>query len=334
MATYFKYKSIVIDEKSNRISDQTYNFVLDPILKSQFYLPTRGKLNDPTEGVFGKKIIDRTQCFINSLKDKPAAYAGLKNISDIFDEIYEHVNTSGVYSLTKNGLNELMWAHYANSHNGIAIEYDLELLTRFSSKPHLHFIDVKYQNTPPELQIESLKPRNIIDVMLGYKSLDWNYEDEHRIVLDNISGLIPHDYRAIKSITFGINLPDLHRKEIINYLSSRVTKFYEAYFPENSYSLSRKSLCEFESSIKPLQNHPIDWQIHLMKVNSSQKNNLVTEIESIINRDPHFDELFMADISTNSKSNICVKYRLKHESEIPATNAYETIYLKNHLTKT
>jgi len=36
----------------------------------------------------------------------------------------------GIFSLSKKYDDELLWAHYANSHKGFCIEYDLEILLK------------------------------------------------------------------------------------------------------------------------------------------------------------------------------------------------------------
>ena len=77
--------------------------------------------------------------------------ANLRILNDPFEgsaELPEHaaipivqaLYTVGIYSLSKPEVNEtfpaneLLWAHYANSHKGFCIEYDLEVLASYLSR--------------------------------------------------------------------------------------------------------------------------------------------------------------------------------------------------------
>ncbi|MEX9996432.1 DUF2971 domain-containing protein, partial [Providencia vermicola] len=50
---------------------------------------------------------------------------------------------------------ELLWAHYADSHNGFCIEYDLDKLCEFEDARYSIF-DVIYQNKPPIINVDDI----------------------------------------------------------------------------------------------------------------------------------------------------------------------------------
>lgn len=71
----------------------------------------------------------------------------------------QDLHTIGIYSLSKPKenetfpCNELLWAHYANSHKGFCIEYDLDILlknhsSQFDIRNQIHVV---YKNERPEV---------------------------------------------------------------------------------------------------------------------------------------------------------------------------------------
>ncbi len=111
--------------------------------------------------------------------------------------------------------NELLWAHYADSHKGFCVEYDVEYLTKFYFNIS-HMIEVKYVDSPVNISIlemfkKKLSVDEILQIMNGIKSLPWSYEKEFRIVFDK-SGLKDIDKRGLKSVTLGVNISDDNAK--------------------------------------------------------------------------------------------------------------------------
>lgn len=51
----------------------------------------------------------------------------------------------GIFSLSKRYDDELLWAHYSNSHKGFCIEYDLDQLLAKQNPKH-RFFDIQYSN--------------------------------------------------------------------------------------------------------------------------------------------------------------------------------------------
>jgi hypothetical protein len=121
----------------------------------------------------------------------------------------------GILSLTESPNNLLMWAHYANSHQGFVIELDSAhsfFDQRKSAKDELrHLSRVTYSKHRPSVQLSSVSS---FDELL-VKSDDWAYEAEWRILMalndayKTIQGK-PHDihlfkipFDAIRSVIIG-----------------------------------------------------------------------------------------------------------------------------------
>ena len=102
--------------------------------------------------------------------------------------------------------NELLWAHYANSHKGFCIEYDLDILlknhsSQFDIKNQIHVV---YKNERPEVS-ESDSLFDVQSKVFGTKSLAWEYENEVRLVFLT-EGEKPIPPEAITAIYFGLNM--------------------------------------------------------------------------------------------------------------------------------
>ncbi|WP_298940914.1 DUF2971 domain-containing protein [uncultured Psychromonas sp.] len=143
-------------------------------------------LNDPFEG---------TNFGFSSLGDVTprAATRGFKNH---FSHNY------AVLSLTRNPLNSLMWAHYGDSHKGIVIGIDIELANLTSSDEFIipaQLGEITYVSTKNkdlnripsidklnEIKESDLKFKSDIKSYLKqaflYKSLEWGYEEEVRVI--------------------------------------------------------------------------------------------------------------------------------------------------------
>lgn len=145
-------------------------------------------LNDPFE--CSSLVFDED----SSLTSKQIAM-GLKN----------RVSTKfGVLSLTRQPLNPLMWSHYGDSHKGVVIGIDVDVAGLNCSSTSLipaQYGDVRYTATQPsnpivfndfnrlmledfELELFEAHSSNLLSRSYLYKSLEWAYEEEVRVVKD------------------------------------------------------------------------------------------------------------------------------------------------------
>ncbi len=128
----------------------------------------------------------------------------------------------GIFSLTEDPANVLMWSHYASQHFGAAVEFD-ENHPWFSQKTHAsddirHLVKVSYVQSPHP---RTWKQLNGTD-MLYTKDAQWSYEREWRIIRQTkdgaevTPGIICFDVPAdvIRSIIFGSRATATFEKEI------------------------------------------------------------------------------------------------------------------------
>jgi len=99
-------------------------------------------------------------------------------------KFYEKSNKEfGILSLTSKFDNLLMWAHYANSHQGFVIEFKKDHLFFNQNYHKNNFLGtlqaVTYSNERPQDYLHDLDTQKVYLT----KSDDWSYEEEYRMFL-------------------------------------------------------------------------------------------------------------------------------------------------------
>lgn len=140
------------------------------------------------------------------------------------DILYEMTNNFQISCLTTNPYNILMWAHYANKHEGICIEYDISKL--FDIEENYILKKVEYNtnltfdyniesdnlfNTRNDLQYYSTDSKYPIDIFF-IKHKTWQYENEYRLI--TYKGNNKKIELPIKHIYLGKNIKDIYQKAI------------------------------------------------------------------------------------------------------------------------
>lgn len=197
----YKYRPI------NQFTESIFN-------NSEIWFSTPIQFNDPfdcqliSENKFSRKMI---QDFLRKnipninrqdLRKESIYYDKNPSIFKkiVTDAIEKRALNSGISCFAGSNDNILMWSHYANSHNGICIKFDiLESIELF-----LLPIEVKYTDKYPVYN--HLKSNeNLIEFMFQTKAKCWEYENELRII-KNSSGNYKFNKNAIIEISFGCNV--------------------------------------------------------------------------------------------------------------------------------
>lgn len=97
--------------------------------------------------------------------------------------------TTGISCLSELDNSLLMWAHYANNHRGMCVEYELLEINR-----QLKFSPIPVVYSDEKVRISSIRQEKIeVDATrfliesLTTKSTEWSYEKEWRIIRDNVA---------------------------------------------------------------------------------------------------------------------------------------------------
>ena len=323
MPSYYKYRPLFV-EQDGSLSEKTIESVIDPVCRGYYYLPNRKQLNDPIEGMFENQIYNSVAGLLQSVEAIGEAQDLKHSIIDYMNQIDHTNDNSGVFSLTADSIDELMWAHYANSHHGVAIEYDLEKLLRFSANHRTHSFPVRYADAPPaiEMPLAGQDPKAIVMAILGNKSVKWSHEQEHRIIIENVCGPVPHDYRAVKSITFGFRVHDSVREKVYELTNNQVLEYYEIDIPPDEYSLKRSLIASMPGS-KPKGNEcVVNWVDHLDNVAPQRRLEFAEIMKVVIEDDPHFKELMLADLVKTEDEYVLLMYEADHALEIEQPARY------------
>jgi len=80
----------------------------------------------------------------------------------------------------------LLWSHYADSHRGICVEYQVHPMKMSYNPEDLHFGQhyVRYTTELPTLCLSEIlfSPHQVLSSLLATKHADWSYEKEWRLV--------------------------------------------------------------------------------------------------------------------------------------------------------
>jgi len=133
----------------------------------------------------------------------------------------------GVCCFSKNNNNLLMWSYYADSHQGICLEFDSEY------EPFSKAFDVEYKSEIPnvnsDLLFEEEENAESIKKLLSFKSIDWKHEEESRVFHQESNKSYFYPIRSLKAIYFGLKTNPSDIEMICSIFKSKNpdVKFYQ-----------------------------------------------------------------------------------------------------------
>ncbi|EMR38138.1 hypothetical protein MUQ_04618 [Vibrio harveyi CAIM 1792] len=165
-------------------------FLIDIFLNNRLYAAPYTDMNDPMEGHYFNRSGELSAEFKSALKGEKDNY--------------------GICSLSSVSNNNLMWAHYANSHNGVAIgvEVDSSFEVRKVKYKGLGSLTHNYSDQPAEAAVS----------ILSHKLEIWDYEQEYRVFVQNDRYVAI----AIREVIFGRRVSE-DDKEFYRSLFSRLS---------------------------------------------------------------------------------------------------------------
>jgi hypothetical protein len=246
----YLYKYRAISNKENLAND----YALDALFHSYAIFSSRRNFND----LFDSKIefIPPSAQQIKSIRNQASGviYRQLNQYikkgkltldgQEFFNALHhgfeEILDSYAFFCLSAKNSSNLMWSHYADSHQGFCIEFNYEKIPAEK---------VTYQKAIPEIKISELLAANhgLIDseVManklwqaLRVKLEEWSYEEEYRFQLgkSEIESLIRNGAAFVKvryerdfvsSIIFGCRMPQKTKEFILKNMPYPV-KFKQA----------------------------------------------------------------------------------------------------------
>lgn len=155
-----------------------------------------------------------------------------------YDDVFKHKkhrNDKDEFS------NELMWAHYADSHKGICIKYHFSIyiskLMNEDKNVVSYFKDVKYSSK--KLSSYSKKGSISVEDAFFLKGKKWEYENELRFLHFDLNGKGEHGIikipNCIEAIYFGLECSEKDKETIINIMKSKPVEFYQMEFDKQHF---------------------------------------------------------------------------------------------------
>lgn len=280
---------------------------IETISENYFWAPSRKNLNDPCEGLFDNESVNtQLNLIFKTFAGKANSSTNeLSNLKASIKDVFSFVDKSGIYSLSQTPLDELLWAHYGYNHTGFCVEYDLDKLIEYEKNDYV-YLDVKYKNSPQAIglsDIETCSQNKILVKMFGTKSKAWSYEREIRVITSN-SGKHSYDYRAVKSIYFGLRMPDIYKNKLMKKLKGRSIQYHQIILKPKSYQFSfttiedpYKKSNKYKYSIAPIAEYAITPEY----VNEKYKPYVgyLSKAAEIVRREPDCNEVEMVEFSTS-----------------------------------
>lgn len=228
------------------------------------YVPTVEQLNDPAETLVDDSIFK----FQLRLFEKLGAKGTTKPVEESFHKLLDKVRSSGIYSLSKEIGNELMWAYYASGHSGYAIIFDTDVFAKsygWVKYGGMNEFDVKYSSKIPRFDISKINNPNLDDILLclvGTKSKAWKHEAEHRLFFDQGGQCMKIDYRALKGFVFGCRMNKDDIDYIMRIFAGRGLVYFQVTSRGDSYKFSLQVLQDAYPTVIKYCPNCIDYDIN------------------------------------------------------------------------
>lgn len=156
-------------------------FALDILLKERLYCSDWRVLNDPLEGSFSYSYptLSRNGNALNT-----------DYFDDLADLIVDEKKKKKICSLSATILSPLLWAHYASGFTGLALEFEIP-------DDDVRIRRVTYSEDPTVDLSAGGEPGPLATHVLSSKFEAWRYEEEIRIIQDEVWFKLPHPVTRI-----------------------------------------------------------------------------------------------------------------------------------------
>jgi len=211
---------------------------LKPIItKGELYFPTPSQLNDPAEAKpkLAKLPLERIFSFlydmfvINNPGLSPESYQRAKAeiiyngarfgslvlLKEMSRALHAEFETLRIYSMSKRPDNMALWAKYADDHKGYCLEFSNSGL--FAAAREVSYGDI--------VDFDPTDPQQINTYFLFQKTLDWQTEEEVRLVAPRSSeAIVQFDPNLLTRIIVGQHMPDTKINVIRKWANIRSPK--------------------------------------------------------------------------------------------------------------
>lgn len=246
----FFYKYLPCDMDEGRIRSI--------LIESDLYLNSCKNFNDPfdtTANIINTgslkdlrkrygEIVETNQPHLKKHEKEVVISMMMKNYADdpnTYKKILtKNTQAAGIFSITKNSRNILMWSHYASQHKGFLLQFELAR----DPASFLYALEMDYSENYPKYDISLSFEHAFKEVMLR-KSEDWRYENEWRLLrIGGADSFHPFKQEALTGLIFGCKSDEGFRNKILSILEERektsksLVKVYKAEMHPSKYKLN------------------------------------------------------------------------------------------------
>lgn len=225
-------------------------FLYDTLISNQLYFSSLHQFNDPYDcylSLFDKISEDDFKVYLknsNVPEDIMNKYLdafnkkGQEFVAPFVDAYKGFIDYHGICCFTKGKDNMLLWSHYADSHKGVCLGFDYDLMI----KKFPQYDEVEYSDVPFYFDIKNVD-ESIAKTILR-KSTDWKYEEEIRFIMER-SKTVGFFQEALTEVNFGARCS---KRDMMNiqYLVSKLN--YPNCAFNTSFINTKKYQVEFEAS--------------------------------------------------------------------------------------
>ena len=234
--------------KYRSLSDGSKKYTLDIFRKCELYFSAPQNFNDPFDCRLSP-IIESPKKFAEAMAKRQSlnykkedVVSSLNANPDLLQKFKDAVgnvmNKHGICCFSKKNADLLMWSHYADSHTGICLGFDVKKDPGFFTFP----INVNYQDAYPKIDIsEEGKYNEYVNTLMSTKYSEWSYEEEIRIMKKS-NKAYSFEPSALVSVTFGCKVEDAVIEEVKHVVKTnpnlKHVKFYKAVIDETDFKLN------------------------------------------------------------------------------------------------
>lgn len=245
----------------------------DILKKNIIFFPSAKKFNDPFDTAIplrydlgtDKQIIEMYKKHLH-LSDPILSPDYIEKLAkDHFDrniikdpkKIKEQIEFQREWAITKYGIfvlttefqNILMWSHYSSSHQGICIRFNTANFKSFienecvKNNLLITWHKVKYEKKFPLLNPFELDDNEVVTKPLSIKSDDWEYENEYRFILfDKPNTLIQLPSGIIDLVFCGCKMDADNKNEIVDFARSNSIEVVQTKLKDNYFELDYEKI--------------------------------------------------------------------------------------------
>lgn len=205
------------------IEQKDFENVKSAVLNSSYYFNSPLYFNDP---------FDCKANFRANIKDN-------KIRKTLQDQLYKALENVGIFCLSEELYNTLMWSHYTNGHKGVALQF-LTQQIKIAVWGKATIIKVTYQNKLPQINPSGVNTLMQMNEIIKHKSRRWKYEKEVRIVLINGKpGIYEFHSMPVRSIFFGCKIDSKYKSELKEIFQEKTSKIYDMQMSSTKFAYKR-----------------------------------------------------------------------------------------------